>query len=253
MGNETYPRELTPLERDLLTWILPEDRAGYSAYRELVQRWKVIARGRRGEGNYILGLPDVRADLESPLPQVLAYGIVETRTGNISVSLRERLDNQVEFELVNLQGPEVPSLLEEVRRWTYSSWLSGEHCPICQQQPREVPMQTKEGHQLTLALCPRDERIWVYDSQDGINHPIPITNFYNELMLHQNIRDPKIALDAKRLFRELRQFSDADLQAAFASYNKIRMKVNIESAILVEEPKRMSLVRRLVDALRTRS
>lgn len=252
-GSESFPRELTTIERDLLSWILPPDRSGYKVYRDLLDSWKVIAQGRRGEGNYILGRASERPDNESPLPQVLAYGMVETSSGKISVSIRERLGDQVEYEIVNLHGEVVPDVLEEARRWTFSTWLPSQGCPVCSKPLREVPMQTKQSHSLVLAICRGDERLWIYDRETGINHPMPATNFYNELMLHRNIRDPKVALDSKRLFRVLDTFSDSDLQAAFVSYNKIRTKVQVESEILVEPEKKRSFLNRLLSKLSSRS
>ena len=64
-----------------------------------------------------------------------------------------------------------------------------------------------------------------------MNRQIPVTNYYNELMLHKNIRDPKIALDSNRLFSELAEYSDADLTYAFFTYNTLRTKVHAGGAI----------------------
>src|SRR5512137_1211634 len=94
MGSEEiFPRDLSTLERELLLWILPADRPGYAVYRGLVEAWKVAATGRRGEGNFILAKAGTVVDNESPLPQLLAYGAVEFETGDVTVSLRERVDD----------------------------------------------------------------------------------------------------------------------------------------------------------------
>lgn len=84
---------------------------------------------------------------------------------------------------------------------------------------------------LVLALCTVDRRLWVHDSSNGVNRLIPVTNYYNELMLHKNIRDPKIALESRRLFSDLSKYSDADLTYAFFTYNKIKTKVHIEGVL----------------------
>ena len=105
-------------------------------------------------------------------------------------------------------------------------------------------MSSENGRALVLAVCATDKRLWVYDELTGINHPIPVTNFYNELMLHKNIRDPKIALDSKRLFSDLSQFSDAELSHAFRTYNALRTKIQLEGNIVVEDEK-PNLVQRL--------
>jgi hypothetical protein len=242
-NGERFPRPLRPFERELLLWVLPEDRPGYNQYRASVSTWAVVARGRRGEGNYILAAEGVVPDNESPLPQVLAYGVVVTTTGELSVSVRERLGDQVEVEIQSIRGNVDPDNFEEARRWTFSTWLPDRPCPICGMATRQVSMSTVRGHSIVLALCATDRRLWVYDGSDGVNHPIPVTNFYNELMLHRNIRDPKVALDPQRLFHDLPMFSDHDLITAFQSYNKIRTKVAMEGELHVEEPKRRFLDR----------
>lgn len=248
---EDFPRELTPQERELLLWVLPPERCGYREYRERVNNWKVVAQGRRGEGNYILARADERVDTESPLPHIVAYGIVVAETGELSVSVREALGNQLEFEIVGVRGNVDPANVREIRRWSLSSWSPGMPCPQCGRAIRQVSMVSATGQHFVLAICTGDQRVWLYDEQRGVNLPIPVSNFYNELMLHKNIRDPKIALDAKRLFLHLSEFSDTDLQRAFRSYNKIRTKVALEGEIVVEE-KRPSLLDRLLRFFRLR-
>jgi len=243
--NGLYPRELNNRERELLLWLLPADRHGYEEYRRLVASWKVAGQGRRGEGNFILATPGERIDNESPLPQVLAYGVVKTTTNEISVTIRERLGNQLEYEIVNLHPAASGEHGGELSRWTYSTWLPSLPCPICRQGIREVAMKTRNGSLLVLAICPRDRRLWVNDQSSGVNHPIPVTNIYNELMIHKNIRDPKRAFDYARLFSELPNFSDRDLSIAFASYNDIRTKVRFSDRIVPEEPGRKSFITRM--------
>ena len=250
MGNEDrLPRGLTEQERGLLLWLLPADRPGYLAYRKLAEAWQVVARGRRGEGNYILAASDEQPDVESPLPQLLACGVIETPEGNISVTLRERLGNQIEYEIVNLQGDVVPARLQEVRRWTLSSWLPQQACPACGGALREVAMFTKSGGKLVLAVCPSDGRLWVHEEESGINHPIPVTNFYNELMLHRNVRVPAVALESKRLFLDLNDFTDVDLIRAFVTYNKLRTKVTLDRPIVVPQERKPSWLKRIARAV----
>lgn len=237
---ETFPRDLTRLEQDLLFWLLPENRPGYRELRDLVQRWKVTARGRRGPGNYVLSPPDERVDLESPLPQVVAFGTVETDRGEIAVCVREPMGRQVEYEISKLGVGELDAGFQERRRWTFSAWHPGHPCPKCGKPVREVGIRTRRGRTLALAVCPSDERVWVYDAVSGMCLPVPLTNFYNELMLHQRVRDPEIALDPRRLFPSLDTFSDRDLTEAFRTYNMIRTKVAMEDDIIVPEPARRS-------------
>jgi len=242
---ERYPRKLTSQERELLLWVLPEDRPGYRFYRTSVLEWNVASKGRRGEGNYVLAAPGETVDNDSPLPQVVAYGVVQTPSAEIAVVVRERLGNQVEFEITSIHGDSETDFRAIAGRWTFSSWLPGQPCPICSGAPRVVTMNTEGGTAVSLAICPRDKRVWVYNGQTGMNHPVPLTNFYNELMLHKNVRDPRVALDSRRLFSDLSQFTDTDLAKGFASYNTIRSKIPAEQRIRVEEPRPQTFFERL--------
>jgi hypothetical protein len=53
-------------------------------------------------------------------------------------------------------------------------------------------------------------------------------------MLQKKIHDPKIALDAKRLFSDLSTYTDAALSRAFSSYNQLRRKVVLEEPLVIE-------------------
>jgi hypothetical protein len=55
--------------------------------------------------------------------------------------------------------------------------------------------------------------------------PVPVTNYYNELMLLKQIRDPEIALSSRKLFERLDEYSDTDLANAFLAYNRLRTKI----------------------------
>jgi hypothetical protein len=240
-----FPRDLTPREKDLLLWLLPADRPGYREYRQLVSTWKVAGSGRRGEGNFILTAGTTRVDNDSPLPQIFAYGIVENAECIIAATIRERLDDQVEFEIVSLSGEGIPDELHETRRWTFSSWLPAHPCPNCHGGLRETEMKTGSGRRFVLAVCTRDERIWIYDETSGVNHPVPLTNFYNELMLQANIRDPNIALNSRRFFTDLRDYSDAALSRAFVSYNAQKTKIKLEDTLVIASEVKFSFLQRL--------
>jgi hypothetical protein len=234
MGHEEiFPRELTELERALLLWVLPIDRSGYAEYRRLVEGWKVAGKGRRGEGNYILAEPEETPDTESPLPQVLAYGLVSSDEGEVTISVRERFGDQLEFEITGPASNIVFQDLESCHCWTFSEWLPSRTCPACDGPVRKVEMKTGSGRSLILAFCVTDQRLWVYDQQTGINHLMPVTGFYNELMLQKRVQDPTIALNPKRLFSDLGTYSDSALTRAFSSYNRLRTKVLLRDPLVV--------------------
>ncbi len=193
----------------------------------------MAGKGRRGEGSYILAKEGAEVDNDSPLSQLLAYGLVEFERGEITISLLERIGDQLEFEITGSAGGEIARGLQKIRRWTYSDWSPSGACPCCVGSVREVAIKAGSGQRLDLALCVRDQRVWVYDDRSGINHPIPVTGFYNELMLQQNVKDPKIALDHRRLFTALGTFHDDELARAFLAYNRLRTKVILEEPLII--------------------
>lgn len=237
-----YPRQLTLREREWINWILPANRSGYRHYREMIEHMSVLGEGRRGNGEIILGTEGNAVDFSAPLAPVFAYGAIETNFEMISITVREQLNDQISVEIVSHRAQDVPEDFEESRRWSYSTWSPGQRCPQCGKSLREVSMHPATAQQIhfTLAICQLDKRIWVYDSTTQVNRLIPMTNFYNELMLHKNIRDPKIALNAKRLFEELSSYTDPDLTYAFLTYNKLRSKIHVAGTIEPDQQSRHS-------------
>jgi hypothetical protein len=219
----SFPRALRPKERDLLESVLPPDRPGYRRYRELLETMQVIGEGRRGAGNLILGHPGSVPDLASPLAPVVAYGILETTRDRYTITVRECIDDQIDAEIVSLHDEEIPEHFEEKRRWTYAAWNPGSVSPATGKPVREVQIDSRS----VLAIAAADKRLWLYDGATGMNHPIPVTNYHNELMLQKQIRDPAIALRAGLLFDQLSSYSDDDLRGAFVSYNAARRRVEV--------------------------
>lgn len=244
-GEHAYPRALTARERSWLEWVLPADRPGYAEYRALLPRLTVIGQGRRGEGEVILGPPGSSPDLGPPLGSVLSYGAIETNLGTISVTFREPVDGQISLEIVSHQSERVPDEFEESRRWTYATWSPGDPCPQCAARLRETPMRAGESGRFVLAVCAADRRLWVHDDATRVNRLIPVTNFYNEIMLHRNIRDPKIALDSRRFFTDLERYSDADLALAFRTYNALKTKVRVDGVVEPVAPERAGVLHTL--------
>ena len=237
-SNGEYPRRLSLREREWIGWVLPSGRKGYREFRERLTLLLVIGEGRRGRGEIILGRNGETPDFSNPLPPVFAYGMIESDAGGISITLREMADDQVSVEIVSLRGDDIPAQFGEHRRWTYSTWNPGDVCPQCQMECRQIQMRGGADvlPLFTLAICSTDRRLWVHDGLTEVIRLIPVTNFYNELMLHKGIRDPRVALDSKNLFKDLRNYSDGDLGLAFQSYNQLKTKVRGEGFLAVEKP-----------------
>jgi hypothetical protein len=183
----------------------------------------VLGEGRRGPGNLLLGDPGNEPDIGAPLQAVVAYGIVETTKESFTITVRECIDRQIDVEIVSTRDSVVPEHFEEKRRWTYSTWSPGQPSPSTGLPPREVRID----EHVTLAAGRQENRLWLHDAKTGVNHLLPITNFYNELMLLKRIRDPRIALRSSLLFTDLDRYSDADLRGAFVAYNRLRPRVEV--------------------------
>jgi hypothetical protein len=246
---ERLPRELDPFERELLLWVLPKERPGYAQYRKLIETWLVVAVGRREEGNYILAEDGWNVDTESPLPQLFAYGVVEHEEGTLTISIRERSGGQLEFEMEGVADRAAVANLRQIRRWSFSEWLPSQLCPSCRSSVREISMATTASQTIVLVLCNRDRRIWVYDGQSGVNALIPVTGFYNELMLQTGVHDPKIALDPNRLFQIPGAQSESELIRAFSSYNRLRNKVVLEGELIAAAEREPNWIQRTIAAL----
>jgi len=197
---------------------------GYREYRNLIQEMIVLGEGRRGKGNFVLGFEGDETDITSPLPPVIAFGIIETTRGSFSITVRQYVGKQIDVELVSDRGDDVPEVFDERRRWTFSSWTPGQRSPQSGSVVREVDVTT----QVTLAFSTVDRRMWVYDHRSGMNHPLPVTTFHGELMVHKNLRDPKTVLKPDRFFDDLEKYSDSDLREAFITYNALRPRFTIE-------------------------
>jgi hypothetical protein len=249
---ESYPRPLTPTEQQLVEWVLPASAGGYAPYRAFVAKAAVIGTGRRGEGEIILGTPGDTPDLDAPLPAVVSFGVAEAGGDEVSVTVREIVEGQMSVEVVGRREDRVAPGVRVERRWTYAEWRPGSPCPQCGRPAREVDVvpPDADGRRIVLALCAADRRIWIHDGVTGMCRPVPVTNYYNELMLHKQVRDPAIALSAAKLFESPGDHSNADLAAAFVAYNRVRTKVGLPDAGPGPGGLRRGLLGRLRDILR---
>jgi hypothetical protein len=220
------------MERELLSFVLPADRVGYARYREGLDRLVVLGEGRRGRGHLILGTGRTKADNDVPLSHVVAYGAVEATSGEITITVREFVGDQLDVEILSTPGDGLPVDFEEKRRWTYSSWTPGQPSPQTGIAVREIQV---DDHTV-LAAARAERRLWVYSGLSGMTILIPITGFYAELMAFLQIRDPARALHPGNFFGDLEHYTDRDLRGAFLNYNKRSPKVEISTEGRVTEP-----------------
>jgi len=241
IGNENkFPRKLADREKDFLFSILPEKKPGYKKYRDKIDGLYVIGTGRFGETNLILGNQNENPDFSYSSTPVFALGaIIYSRRdipeeSVVDVIIHEENDNQIEFDISCKEDATIPEALSEINRWNFSEWIPGDKAPVDKSFVREVILIPGK---YIVAIAPSLYKIWLHEFESGVNHLIPLTNFYNYLMIVTNIRDPKKILKQKLLFENLSDYTDKDLIATFILYNKYFKRFLIDFPIQTEREK----------------
>ncbi len=251
-----FPRSLTGNEERWLDFLLPEDRPGYRSLRDRLRPLLVLGEGRWGNGDLVLGAAGTAIDITEGMQPVVAYGEIggaaaDTPELLITLSVHQPNDDGlVEFQIDAGTAGALPSQWQERFRWTYSQWMPGDPCPAFGTAVREVQLNSRRD--LLLVIAPARRVLWIHDAYELTNLLIPVTNYYNELMLLKGIRDPHRALDHRWLFLEPNGFTDAELRRAFARYNRAFPKVD---PVRVAEPvaaaaAERSIWQRILDAFR---
>jgi hypothetical protein len=224
-GISQFPRELTRQEKVLLFSVLPEEKPGYNLYRKKIDELFVTGYGRFNNNNYILGKKDTVPDLSFSSTPVFAAGTIIISEDEIDILINEVIDNEIEFDLSLKNSNKIPDEIIEQERWSYSDWNPGDKSPHDNKEVREVIISQGK---YVIAFAPSHKKIWLHQNVNGVNHLIPSTNYYNELMGFKRNKDPKIALNPKLLFQNLSDYSDDDLINAFVLYNKYMRRFSID-------------------------
>lgn len=214
-----FPRKLDRMEKELLDFILPKNRSGYAAINEKITNLFVIGNGRFGENNYIIGEKTDVVDLTAPSSPVIAagYKTIDGKTYYVLVHEEFEKTFEIDYQIVGKKESD----------FTYSDWLPGKKAPGDNSELREIIIIPDEA---VLVIAPKHKRIWVYIKKTGINHFIPMANLYNEIMRVKGEKDPKIALNVKRIFSNHRDLSDEEIRRGFYSYNRYLKKVDLDFA-----------------------
>jgi len=223
--SDSFPRNLSPQEQEILFSILPVNKTGYNNYRDRIEKLVVIGNGRFGEYNFILGTKDDKPDLTLPSSPVFAIGGIEYAGAERYITIHEEEENKIEFDIsLSIKG-KYYNCEKILSRYSYSEWIPGMNDPKDGNKIREVIVKDKN---LILAISPSQKKIWIYEEEAGINHIIPVTNFYNEAVHVLHIQEAKTALNSNLLFENNTLFTDETLRQAFLNYNKIRKKINLD-------------------------
>ena len=223
-----YPRELTDIEMKTLLLMLPENKSGYNSYRGKIKKSFVIGEGRFGKGNYFLGDKGNRHDLTVSSSPVLAAGVVEFEEAPVDVSIHEEFEDKIEIDLKPQLETKKLDSTQPKHYWTYSEWVPGKKAPGDNSTLREVHLIKNF---LVIAIVPTHKRVWIYEAESEINHLIPVTNFYNEIMRVKGERDPEIVLKPNRLFTHHNELTDQEIGQGFFLYNKYLNKIKLDYSL----------------------
>ena len=224
-NNVTFPRELSSREKIWLFAALPETKPGYQQYRDIIEDLVVINKGRFGDENLILGKEGDAYDPESPSTPIFAIANIEFEEAKIYISIHEESEHQIEVDIKSLSGKIIPENLHQTKIWTYSTWTPGQKAPNDNADVHEIQLIFNK---IVFVIAPTHKKIWVYNSDSGINHFVPITNYYNELMIITNDKNPETALNPSRLFDNLNEFTDDQLVQGFLAYNKHWNRIELD-------------------------
>jgi hypothetical protein len=227
-----FPRKLTEKEKELLFSILPEDKPGYKAYIERINELIVIGKGRFGGGNFILGVKEDKPDLSLPSAPVFAIGTNHYEEALIDITIHEEEDNKIEFDIAVKENSHIPDKLTIIKKWNFSDWEPGQNAPGDNSFVREVVIYPEK---YILAIAPTHKKIWLYEKESGVNHVLPVSNFFNELMRVLKIKNEEMFKKPSLFFENLDSYKDEDLALAFLSYNKYMHKLKIDYS-LFEKP-----------------
>ncbi|MBC8144058.1 MAG: hypothetical protein H7X80_00655, partial [bacterium] len=199
----------------------------YSVIAHAIKPLVALGFGRWGDGDLVLGIVGQLIDLGAPMEPVVAYGeIAFGDASTLSISVHRADDEgRVEIHFSGMTFDEY-QLAEETDRWCFSYWSPGQPSPANGLPVRDVTLDT--AGTLTLALDATRRLLWLFDGATRGNTLIPVTNFYNELMLSKNVRDPEIALNHRRLFDAPDENSDEEIARGFKRYNMTWRKVDAE-------------------------
>ncbi|MCL4510238.1 MAG: zf-TFIIB domain-containing protein [Bacteroidetes bacterium] len=252
-NGKEFPRELTPLEHELVFRQLPENSKTYRQYRERIERMKVVGLGRRGAGHLVLAEHEVSSDTLQLVTPVFAFGGAEQSQSKLTIVIHEVGDDAISIELMALKGNLESLDTGTARLWSVSDWKTGEKCPKCSTQVREIRLPLKDEREATLTVCAKHRGVWIHDSELEMNHIIPLTGFINELNKQEGLRKGKFEYHSpSQVFSELDEFSDTEFTNAFVLYNKFWRKLEVGELELVPA-KKPSLASRLVSKFRGRN
>lgn len=210
-----YPRYLTEEEKYLIFSLLPQNKPGYLEYRNKIESLLVTGTRDNNSSNIFLGLKGTLPDTVSPSTPVFALGTFNFALDLIDIVIHEEIDNEIEIEIEG--NVSIVSEQELISLVNYSEWSPGSRSPEKNEIVKEIFIKPTP---YLLAISPEERKIWVHNIRTGVNTILPVSNFYNSLMLLKNERKPGIVLNPNLFFNNLESYNNEELVNAFILYNK---------------------------------
>ncbi len=215
--------DLSKNEIKLLYAVLPEDKPGYKKYRDLISSMRVMGKGRFNDGNFYIGTGAVKPDLSIPSNPVFAVGIVKTNIGSIDVLIHEYEDDLIEVQLSKRVGDDVVVTINDVL--SFSEWSPGYKSPGSNEVVKQFDIIKEK---FLLVIDRTNKKIWLHNFESGVNHIIPVSNYFNELMRLKKIKDENLFRSPSLFFNKLNDFTDEEFKLAFYQYNKFMRRFDIK-------------------------
>lgn len=214
--------------QEIILWILPPSKTWYKRYYDIIFSKELIGEGRWGKGDLIFGDKNQIVDLNDGMKPVVSIGEVlysyNEKETSISISIHEPSeDGMVELQISEeffefFSDINKKNNFIEKHKWTLSSWELGENCPATNSKVRTVFIDEIKSH--ALVISSEKKILWLHNKLDGMNSIIPISSYYNALMMNKQIQDPNKVLHPTLFFVDVNNYTDSDLIIALNSYNK---------------------------------
>lgn len=217
-----FPREFSPLEIELLEFLLPEDIKVYADFRKAILGKQVVGSGRFGTSNLLLSNDPEDADYHSGLGKIFTSGVYIKGNVKYDMSLHFEVNGVIEFDIAESEAE------ASAESFTLSRWKPDN----TEQYPFDgLRTVLIEEASYIMVISKRLSLIWLHEYKTGFNRILPKTNLMNEIRFAAGLPGD---LSSKEIFVKLAEVSDEIIKIAFLNYNKLFKK--IDQQILQKKP-----------------
>jgi|GEM_PF-5576219 len=224
--SENLPRNFSKAEIDLLGKVFPGNSEHYTSYYNLLKNW-YICKIVQSDPVKLYLCPDKKSKPDYFMMPVFTLGGVNTSAGYYEFVFFENNGDTILIEY-SFSG------IKSREDYSIAKWLRGEKSPF----GGELRLVEISSGKIFFVLDVDSKKIWIHDSERGINFVITVTSFYNMLMASENIKDPNTAFNFSLLFGG--KFNNEQIRRAGALYIKSNpgLGITIESEKIVKRDRK---------------